>query len=317
MFDVTTLGEVMLRLTVPPGVRLEAASQLDLMPGGAEANVAALLARLGRRTAFASALPDNPLGRLAANHLRTAGVDLGAVDWRTEGRMGLYFVEFSAPPRPIEVIYDRSDSCLAHWQPAHVAWPHLLDSRLIHLTGITPALSPGARAIVTEARALAHAAGLKVSFDINYRQKLWDPPTAAAALRGLAAGVDLLFCGQADAARVFACSGRPEEVVRRLADELQAKTVVLTLGDSGVMAWDGSRIHRADALPVQVIDRLGAGDALAAGVMHGWLDGDLAHGLRCGVALAALALSQFGDMVITTPAELDRLLTTAGAALAR
>ena len=98
--DVTTLGEIMLRYSVPAGSRLETATQLDVRPGGAESNLAALLARLGRRTAWVGGLPDNALGRLAANHLRMAGVDLSGVHWCKDGRMGTYYVEFSAPPRP-------------------------------------------------------------------------------------------------------------------------------------------------------------------------------------------------------------------------
>ena len=124
--DVTTLGEIMLRYSVPAGSRLETASQLDVRPGGAESNLVALLARLGRRTAWVGGLPDNALGRLAANHLRMAGVDLDGVHWCKDGRMGTYYVEFSAPPRPIQVIYDRANSCATQLTPATVAWDTLL-----------------------------------------------------------------------------------------------------------------------------------------------------------------------------------------------
>ena len=98
-FDVTSIGEMMLRLSVPSGKRLETATQLDAYPAGAEANVISLLARLERRTLWAGALPENPLGQLAASHLRAAGVDTSGVVWCENGRLGTYYVEFGAPPR--------------------------------------------------------------------------------------------------------------------------------------------------------------------------------------------------------------------------
>jgi 2-dehydro-3-deoxygluconokinase len=319
-YDVTTLGEIMLRLSTPAGVRLEAAAQLDVQPGGAEANLAALLARLRRRTAWHSALPANPLGRLAATALRGAGVDLGGVHWREDGRMGTYYVEFSTPPRPIQVVYDRARSCLTEWRSEQVNWELLLDTRLLHLTGITPALSPSCRTITGEAVARAAAARVPVSFDVNYRQKLWDEPTAAATLAPLLRQADVIFCGRGDAQRLFGCAGEPQAALRTLAAQFAtrpAQVVVMSVGSAGALAWRDGEILPVDAVPVTIIDRLGAGDALAAGVLHGWLDGDLEHGLRTGVVLAALALAQHGDMVITTPEEVDALLGAASGMIVR
>ena len=140
-FDVTTFGEVMLRLSVPPGRRLETATQLDACIAGAETNVVSLLARLERKTCWVGALPKNPLGFLAANHLRSAGVDLDAIIWSEGGRLGTYFVEFGGPPRGVQVTYDRAGSVTALLSPAQIDWDALTDSRLLHMTGITPALS--------------------------------------------------------------------------------------------------------------------------------------------------------------------------------
>ncbi len=316
-FDLTTLGEIMIRLSVPLGHRLEDARQLDLAPGGAEGNVVFALAQLGRRCAWASALPQNPLGRLIATHLRAVGVDLSAVVWSPTGRVGLYWVEFSAPPRPIQVVYDRADSCAAHMQPDQIDWDTLLDTRLVHVTGITPAISPSCRAVVAELVQRAHAAGVPLSFDINYRARLWTEAEARETLLPLVQGVDLLFCGQADAGRIFGLSGEREGILRRLAEQTGAKNVVTTFGVDGAMAWDGQRLWHEPALPVQILDRLGAGDALAAGVIHGWLNGSLAEGLRYGVVLAALILTQYGDMVLTTPDEVEMLLTSTGGGVMR
>lgn len=316
-FDVTTTGETMIRLSVPVGERLERAAQLDMYPGGAEANLAVALARMGRRSAWVGGLPATPLGRWLANHLRVAGVDLEGVVWSDTGRMGTYYVEFATPPRATQVVYDRANSVAANLTPADIPWEHLLDTRLLHLTGITPPLSEGCRAIVVEACARARAAGIPISFDVNFRSKLWSPQEAGEFIIPLVQGIDLFFCGRGDAKNLLGLSGDAEEMVRRLAKMTRAKTVALTLADEGVMAWDGKEILHEPAKPVTIIDRPGAGDGLAAGVIHGWLDGDLRRGLQTGVVLAALSLSQHGDMIVTTPDEVEALMRTPGVTLVR
>lgn len=316
-FDVTTTGEAMIRLSVPPGERLEIADSLDMRPGGAEANLAVALARMDRRSAWAGGLPDSALGRFLANHLRVAGVDLNGIVWSNSARMGTYYVEFSAPPRATQVIYDRADSAAARLTPADIDWDYLLDTRLFHLTGITPPLSTGCRAIVEEGFRRARAAGVPLSFDVNYRSKLWSAQAAADFIVPLVQGIDLFFCGRNDARNLFGFTGEAEQVLQRLAATTHARMVVLTLAEQGVMAWDGNTLYHEPARPVQIIDRPGAGDALASGVIHGWLDGDVAKGLRMGVVMAALCLSQVGDMLITTPAEVAALMETSGVTLVR
>jgi len=142
-FDVTSFGESMLRLSVGAGDRLIAATRLDAHIAGAESNVLSGLAALGRVCSWQSALPDNDLGRMAARAIRSHGVDTSSVIWKREGRLGSYYVEFAEPPRPIRVTYDRARSCFSQADGAEVDWDALLDTRLLHLTGITPALSPG------------------------------------------------------------------------------------------------------------------------------------------------------------------------------
>jgi 2-dehydro-3-deoxygluconokinase len=199
--------------------------------------------------------------------------------------------------------------------PASIHWEKLLDTRLLHLTGITPALSDGCKAAVTEAVARAKRAGVPVSFDVNYRQKLWGASGAAEVLAPLMRQADLLFCGHGDAQRLFGCPPDPAAALRALSEQSGAQVIVMSVGSAGALAlWEG-QVHQVDAVPVTIVDRLGAGDALAAGVLHGWLDGDLARGLRTGVMLAGLALAQHGDMVVTTPEEVDALLTAAGGSL--
>jgi len=303
-FDVTTCGEMLLRLSVPSGERLENAHRFDVHPAGAEANVVTLLARLDRKTYWTGALPDNPLGRLGANPLRVAGVDTSGIIWRQGGRMGTYYVEFGEPPRGTQVTYDREHSCISQMPRDVIEWDPLLNTRLLHLTGITPALSPSCREIVAEAIRQANERRVPVSFDVNYRQKLWTKAEAREILLPLIQKVEILFCSQADAQRLFDCNGSMREIAEGLLNLSKAQCVVVSFGDQGALLGKGREWWHEPARSTHIVDRLGAGDALAAGVIHGWLDGDLASGLRYGVTLAALALSQFGDMVVTNKSEL-------------
>lgn len=306
-FDVTSFGEMLLRLSVPTGERLETVRQMDVYPAGAEANVVSLLARLGHRTCWNGALPMNPLGRLAANALRQAGVNMHGVLWSEVGRMGTYYVEFGAPPRGIQITYDRANSCITHLGRDDIDWDTLLDTRLIHLTGITPALSLSCREIIGEVVLRAKEHSVPVSFDVNYRQKLWTDAEARATILPFLQQSEIVFCSARDAKNVFGCNGSMHQIAQGLLDRCGARFVVVTFGEMGAMIWDGTGWKHEAAVATQILDRLGAGDALAAGVLHGWLKGDISAGLRYGVILAALALSQSGDMVITNESELQAL----------
>jgi 2-dehydro-3-deoxygluconokinase len=286
-------------------------------PGGAESNVCAALAGLGRRCGWISRLPDNPLGRLVLRRLQAAGVDSSAVVLAPNERLGTYYAEFATPPRPIQVIYDRADSAAARMTPADVNWEYLLRTRILHLTGITPALSQKCRQLVAEAIGRAQAAGVTVSFDVNYRHRLWSRTEAAAALRPLIAQVNCLICAEADARYLFDCAGDEQEVLACLRSLTQAHTLVLTRSEAGAVALEGEQLLQQPAWPAHVVDRFGAGDAFTAGVLDGLLDNSLAEGLARGAILGALALSQAGDMLMTTRAELEAIRANAGRGVLR
>jgi 2-dehydro-3-deoxygluconokinase len=307
-FDITTFGESMLRLSVPVGRPLQLTSRLDMNIAGSESNVLAILAQLGHRCSWASSLPENALGRLVANQFRLRGIDLSGVVWKENGRIANYFVEMVAPPRAIQVIYDRENSCVTQMTPAQVDWETVLDTQLIHLSGITPALSAGCHAIVQQAIQQAHNKNIPISFDVNFRSKLWTPKVAAKSLLPLLQGVELLFCAKRDAELLFGVLGDVEAVIEQLAEKTQAKNIIVSIGKAGVVGWDGQQFIHQSAYETIIIDALGAGDALAAGVIHGWMNDDFARGLQMGAALAAMALSQVGDMVVVTQSSLDDLL---------
>jgi 2-dehydro-3-deoxygluconokinase len=316
-FDVTTLGESMLRLSVPSGARLDDTRRFDVEIGGAESNVCVALARLGRRCGWVGRLPANPLGNAVLRALRSDGVDTSAVRQVSGERLGTYFIEYAAPPRASQVIYDRADSAAARMTVDDIDWDYLQNTRILHLTGITAALSAGCYAVVAEAIRRAREAGVLVSFDVNYRAKLWDAATAGAQLRPLIAEADVLFCKSSDATLLFGCSSGVDGVLDGLRELTRATTIYTTFGAEGAAMLHQGATTRRPAVPVQIIDRVGSGDAFAAGVLDGILDNDPAAGIERGVALAAIALTQFGDRVLSSRSELEAVMRQGSTDIAR
>jgi 2-dehydro-3-deoxygluconokinase len=295
---------------VPPGQRLEVATQLDVHIACTEANVSSLLARLGWRCGWISGLPGTPLGRRVANEFRLSGLDMSAMVWSDSGRLATYYVEYAVPPRPTQVYYDRANTVFTNLTVEQIDWAYLLDTRLLHISGLTVPLSPSIREILLEAVRRAKTAGVPVSFDMNYRRRVWPPQEARETVLPILRDVAVLFCGRSDAHQVFGIEGEPQEIVRQLGELTGAGHIVTSMSSDGLIGWDRRTFHRQPAREVVILDRIGAGDAMVGGVLHGWLQGDFAKGLRYGALTAALALSQYGDQVITTSEELEALLQT-------
>jgi 2-dehydro-3-deoxygluconokinase len=310
-WDLVTFGETMIRLTAAGGRRLEEAESLSVTVGGAESNVAVALARLGRRVAWLSALPRNPLGRRIDGELRRHGVDTARVLWSATDRVGVYFMDPGSVPRPTRVLYDRAQSAMARIDASKLDLAVVGRSRLLHLTGITPALS---MTCATACRLLAEAAGradVPVVLDVNYRARLWSPEDAVSGLDPLLGKATIVLCGQQDARTIWGLNGTAEEVGHGLLDRSRARIVVVTRGAEGALAIerDGA-VHEQAAMEVRVVDPVGAGDAFAAGFLHAWLadDGDILAALRSGVALASIKMTIPGDFAIVTPSELDEAI---------
>ena len=303
----------MLRLSASPPQRLEQAVALDVQVGGSEANVAAAMARLGLRTAFVSAFPAQHVwGDRAVRELAGHGVDCSRVLRPPGGRMGLYFLEYGEAPRPVRITYDRRDSAFSQLQPEAVDWGIVRQARLVHLSGITPALGPGPMGVVRRAIAEATAAGVPVSFDTNYRSRLWTPAQARAFLAEALPALAYLFVGADDAATVFGLKGGPEEVLRGLRALAPRAAILLTLGEEGSAVLAGDTVHRPSRrYRVTVVDRVGAGDAFAAGFLWATLGGQpVGAALDAATALAALKCTVWGDVALVSRAELEELLAT-------
>ncbi len=310
-WDLIGFGETMVRLSAPRGVRLDDAGSLELTIGGTESNVAVALSGLGRRTCWVSALPEHPLGRRIANELRSRGVDTSHVRWIADGRVGVYFLDPGVEPRPTRVFYDRADSAVARIDPDTIDPGLVAHARALHLTGITPALSAGCAEVCARLAAAASNHGVPLVFDMNYRSRLWSAEAARRGLATLTPQATLLLCGLSDAGTIWGWSGTPDEVALNLAASTGAETVVLTLGSRGALVvHQRDVVARQAAIPAEIVDPIGAGDAFAAGFIHHWLDqrNDLAGALRSGIAMAALKMTVVGDHASATAAELSEAI---------
>jgi 2-dehydro-3-deoxygluconokinase len=310
-FDMTTFGETMIRISVRPGRGLENATEADIHTGGTESNTAVALSRLGKKTAWISRLPENPPGRRIEGDIKRHGVDTSRVIWTEKDRAGTYYVEFALPPRSATVTYDRRYSAMSRLKPKEIDWKFLLNTRIIHLTGITAALSESCRKAVAEAIKKAKARRVPYSFDLNYRSKLWNPADAAKTLSPMLKGSALAIMTKEDAALVFKLKGEPEKVVRNIKDQFRPKVAVLTMGGEGALAWDGKRMMHEPGLPLQeVVDRLGAGDAFSAGLIYGFLEKDIALGLKYGMAMSAMKMGMRGDYFWADREEVEQVIKT-------
>jgi len=319
---VLCFGELLLRLSSPRGEALLQGPRLDAHFGGAEGNVAVALARLGRCSAMVSALPDDAIGDAAIDSLRKAGVDTSRIA-RAAGRMGVYFLTPPSGASAGSVIYDRADSVFAAMRSYD--WPALLaGAEWLHLSGIVPALGPELAEVGRAAIAAARAAGVRVSFDGNFRGSLWarwcaDP---GAVLADYVAGADLLFGSHRDLSLVLGREFGGTRETRQHSAALAAferfpQLAAIASTEREIVTFDHHRLSaRIDthdeafaAPPIDVpgiVDRIGTGDAFAAGVLAR-IDEGLEAAASTGLALAALKHGIAGDHSTAGPRELEAL----------
>ena len=328
---VVTFGEIMLRLSPPGFERLLQTSVLSATFGGGEANVAASLAHFGLESRYVSRVPAHAIGDAVVRCLRGEGIDTRFI-LRGGERLGIYFAETGASQRSSTVIYDRAHSSASELAPGMIDWPRVMDGAgWLHVTGITPALGPAVAACAAEAIAAARSAGAVVSVDLNYRKKLWPESRARETMRPMMRHVDVVIANEEDiqavlgfeARGVDVASGRLDRgVYRELADrvssELGPRMVAITLRESAsasdngwsAVLWDAPRnaFHEGQRYDLRVVDRIGAGDSFAAGLIYAQMTGRSAEA-SLGFAIAASALKHTipGDFNRVTVEEVDRL----------
>lgn len=313
-YDVVTFGETMLRLTPPGFLRIEQTPTFDIWVGGTESNTAVGLARLGLKVAWLSRLPASPLGRFVSNRIAQFGVDVSQLVWASDERLGIYFHEKALAPRASEIIYDRKDSAMCRMQPADL--PEDLfqvdASRLFHVTGITLAISAKAAATVAEALRRAQAAGWRLSFDTNFRSKLWSGAEAAAGCHHAMSRADVIFCPLGDYHELFG-EAPADEALLNLAARYPQALIVMTLGAAGAQAiTSAGEILRQPAILAGELGRIGGGDAFAAGFLYGWLTyDDIASALKWAVAMSSLKYTITGDLPLVDRDEVAALVAGA------
>jgi 2-dehydro-3-deoxygluconokinase len=251
-------------------------------------------------------VPQNAWGERVIRELRGHGVDCGYVRSVSGARLGVYFLEYGVAPRPIQVLYDRRESAFARLTPDMVDWEPIRRARVVHVSGVTPALGDNGKALVR--RLLREAA--VVSFDINYRAALWTPAEARTFAESVLPHIRYLFVGQTEAQTVFGHSGPPQAMVEMLARVAPKATIALLQGQDGSTVLDAGRVWRPSIRhSVQVVDPIGAGDAYVAGYLWATLRGrSTQEVVDAAATVSALKCSTWGDIALVTERDLGDAL---------
>jgi 2-dehydro-3-deoxygluconokinase len=305
---VLCLGETMLMFAPPGHGRIEESRDFRAYVGGSEANVAVGLERLGVHAGWVGKLPRSALGRKVENGIRRYGVDTTGIVWADEGRVGTFYVEFGAEPRPTKTIYDRAGSAATTLTADDLDWDYVGGADWLHLTGITPALSATCRRSTPAIVRRARAHGVKVSFDVNYRSMLWSPDEARAAWDAILPHVNVLIATEPDAALLLDRALPREDALRTLCDRYAPDAVVMTCRGDGCVAFDGDQFLHTPTWHPENVHRIGAGDAFDAGLLYGLVEADLEAGLAYGNAMAALKFTVPLNLPLIDREDVDALL---------
>ncbi|HDS30309.1 MAG TPA: sugar kinase [Firmicutes bacterium] len=318
MKTVVNFGELMMRLTPSGENPILHASSFDVHFGGSEYNVAAGLSSLGYRTRFITRLPDNSIGKRAYREILANGVRVADDIFSKSGRMGIYFLEIGASPRPNKVVYDRSGSSFALSYAKDFHWSEYFDgASWFHVSGITPALSDDLRKATSEAITVARKMNLRISFDINYRTKLWTAQEARYTLQPILEQCDVITTTEEDLERVFAIKGEtPREIADKARAMFGAEMVAITLREMITVRrnrWGGCGIcdtgfYQSSMYDIDIVDRVGAGDSFTAGIIAGMLDGNPEYAIELASAFSAIKQTIPGDVCTASKADAEALI---------
>lgn len=326
---VITFGEIMLRLAPEGYYRFVQADSFGATYGGGEANVAVSLANYGFDAKFVTKLPTHEIGQAAVNSLRKYGVDTSYIA-RGGSRVGIYFLEKGASQRPSKVIYDRAGSSIATASPEDFDWKTIFDGAdWFHFTGITPALNDQVAGICLDACKAAKEAGLTISCDLNYRNKLWSKEKAGQVMGKLCEYVDVCIANEEDAADVFGIKAAGtdvtagavnhegyRDVARQLAERFGFSRVAITLRESlsandnnwSAMLYDGTGYYFSKKYKMHIVDRVGGGDSFGGGLIAATLNGyDAQATIEFAVAASCLKHSIEGDFNMVSMDEVAKL----------
>lgn len=326
---VVTFGELMLRLAPEGYYRFVQVDRLGATFGGGEANVSVSLANYGFESCFVTKLPTHEIGQAAVNSLRKYGVDTSHIV-RGGDRVGIYYLEKGASQRPSKVIYDRAGSSIYTASKEDFNWKEIFEgAEWFHFTGITPALNDTVAAICLDACKAAKEAGVKISCDLNYRNKLWSKEKAGQVMGELCKYVDVCIANEEDAADVFGIRAANtdvtagevnregyRDVAKQLTDRFGFEKVAITLRESlsandnnwSAMLYDGKDCYFSKKYKMHIVDRVGGGDSFGGGLIAAILSGyDAQETIEFAVAASCLKHSIEGDYNLVTMDEVEKL----------
>lgn len=349
-YDVLALGECMLRLSPPGHQRIELTSIFEAYAGGGEYNVAYALARYGMRAGWISRLVDNPIGHFIRNHAQASSMDTSEVLWvpydgvgRTD-RIGINFTEIGIGVRASTSIYDRGNTAVAHMKPGDIDWKRIFTNKKVrwfHTGGIFAALSDSCAEVVQEAMKAAHETGTVVSYDLNYRSKLWPTKKSIEVTKNLIPYIDVIFGNEEDFQKSLGCEVQgieanlkslPSEAYKEMVKSIIAKCpnfqiIGTTLREvtsgllnnwSAIMYYDGKFYQSKKYDNLEVEDRVGGGDGFCSSVIYGLLNGlPPQECVEMGAAHGALLQSTRGDTSMVTMEEIKYVMNGGSARIKR
>lgn len=310
-FKALGFGEVMLRLSPVGKERISQSETFEKRAGGSELNVVSGISQLGLRTGVITKLPDNEIGKFIKNKIRYSGIsdDYIVYDSSPAKRLGVYYSESGAYPRVPAVVYDRANSSFTHFEMSELENRVYGETDIFHVSGITLALSEQIRRETIEIMKQFKSGGAAVSFDVNYRASLWDEDTARETIQMILPFIDILFISEETLKRMFRQKGTLEEIHKNFSGQYpNLKVIFSTMRqatsptrhtftslcyDCVLKKYFGEEPYR----DIEVVDRIGSGDAYVAGALFGLLKyGGIEEAVRFGNAMAALKNTIPGDM---------------------
>ncbi len=307
-FDLIGFGEVMLRLSPDGKEKISTSETFDKNVGGSELNVMSGAARLGARSAILTKLPENKIGHFVRNKIRFGNVsdDYIVYDTSPTRRLGIYYYESGAYPRKSSVIYDRAASSMTSLTMDEIDPTVFGKTSIFHISSISLALGESLKQTALSLIRQFKESGAAISFDVNYRATLWDEDTARATITAILPYVDILFVSEETSRRMFRKTGTLEEIMKSYADEYGCKIVATTMREvvsptrhnfTSKIYYDGAFYEEAPYQNIEVVDRIGSGDAYVAGVLYGVVkEPDIRRALQIGNAMAAVKNTIGGDM---------------------
>jgi 2-dehydro-3-deoxygluconokinase len=321
-FAVTGIGEVLLRLSPPNKERILAGEVFEKRAGGSELNVVSGISLLGLRTSIITKLPANEIGKYIKNKIRFSGVsdDYVVYDTTKQARLGIYYYESGAAPRKPTVVYDRASSSFTTLTKNEVSTDIFRNTAVFHFSGITLALSESVREVIHYAIHEVKAAGGLISFDVNYRATLWDEAEARREIEKVLPFIDLMFVSEETLRKMFGRTGSLDDIQRSFAHDFGCRLVATTKRsvisptrhswDSQIYSREENCFYREEPYPeIEVVDRIGSGDAYLAGVLFGLLNfKSVQKALEFGNAMATIKNTIPGDMPVSDFNEISKVI---------